>query len=841
MPGPHDEHTFEIAVVHEMTTLSGWTERPVRDFDRDLLLIPDDIHEFLVTTQPQVVEQLQQRLGDSWLRKTCEIIAKGLKKPGDTLMMLRKGKVVAGVPVKLAFYKPTHAKNPQTVARYEANRLTIVRQVSYSAAHGNTLDFVLFVNGLPVADAELKNGIGQMTDDAVDQYQNDRDQRETFFYGRSVVHFAVDPNTVMMATTVGTGSRFLPFNRGSSPLGLAGAGNYQPADGSHPTSYLWRDVWQRDAWLDLIQSFIHLQPADPEDPASTPTPIFPRYHQWDCVLRYVARAREHGPGRNELAMHSTGSGKTMTQAWLAHRLANLFDDDGEKTFDKVVVLSDRRVLDRNMQRQIEQFEPDTAKGMVESITGTSQDLRAALESKTAKIIVTTIQKFPYIVRDVTTAGQRFAVVIDEAHSSQTGESAQAMQQALTSADAGNDEALLNKAAEFAAEYEADEDDDPAGDLAALVAKSRGRKDTISMFAFTATPKAKTLNQFGQLDEEGVRRPTHVYSMRQAIDEKFIMDMLENYTTYKSYWRIATRDGSSVNSEEVEKSKAIAAVRRFAMLHPHNVSQKVQVIVEHFRERVQHRINGRAKAMIVTASRLHAIRYKRALDAYISAQGYDDLRTLVAFSGRIIDPDDPGEPYTESGMNGFLDTQNRRPVRQRRLPGDGRGREVPDRLLAAADPYDLCRQEAHGAYSRSDPLQRQPDPPAQTQHVRARLHQRRCDDRTRLLAVHGRGVRTRRRPPSDVRDLGGRRRVRHSLATRRRRIRSSMVRSRVRPVEGRRQAEGEGCRGVGGDQQDACACSRPIPPAKRGCPGRLPQPASELGAPVCVPVPDGGMV
>ena len=656
MPGPHDEHTFETAVLHELTTLAGWTERPAADFDRDLLLVPDDLHQFLAATQPTAMEQLEQRLGPAWLRKTCEIIARGLKNPGDTLTLLRKGKVVSGVRLDLAYYKPTHARNPETVARYDANQLTVIRQVKYSTDHSNTLDLVLFVNGLPVADAELKNGTTQVTDDAVDQYQGDREPTDTFFHARSVVHFAVDPNTVKMATAVGKKARFLPFNRGSAPEGLAGAGNYQPADGSPPTAYLWRDVWQRDAWMDLIQAFIHITPADPDDHTSQPELVFPRYHQWDCVLQYVNRARELGPGHNELAMHSTGSGKTMTQAWLAHRLANLFDAAGEKVFDKVIVLTDRRVLDRNMQRQIEQFEPDAAQGMVVSITGTSAQLREALESRTAKVIVTTIQKFPYIVRDVAAEGQRFAVIIDEAHSSQSGESSQAMKQALTAVASDDEELVLDTAAEVAAEYEPGSDDDPAADMAALVARSRSQQDSISLFAFTATPKAKTLNQFGRLDEHGQRHPTHVYSMRQAIDEGFIMDMLANYTTYKTYYRLAAQDGSSVTSEEVDKSKALAAVRRFAMLHPHNISQKVQIIVEHFREHVQPRINGQAKAMIVAASRLHAVRYKKALDAYIAAHGYSDLRTLVAFSDEIIDPDDPGEPYTEPGMNGFPETQ-----------------------------------------------------------------------------------------------------------------------------------------------------------------------------------------
>jgi type I restriction enzyme R subunit len=656
MPGPHDENTFETGVVHEMTTHSGWTQQLGTSVDPDLLIIAEDLKAFLTETQPKAVEQLQQRLGDGWLARTAAVIASGLKRPGDVITLLRKGKVVSGVELDLAYYKPTHSKNPESVARYAANRLSVVRQLKYSTRNANTLDLALFINGLPVADAELKNGTGQTTSDAVSQYQTDRDPADAWFQTRSVVHFALDPNTVMMATAVGKRARFLPFNRGSAPEGLAGAGNYLPADGSHPTAYLWRDVWQRDAWLDLIQSFIHVQEADP---TSAPSLVFPRYHQWDCVVTYVERARQNGPGHNELAMHSTGSGKTMTQAWLAHRLANLFGDNGAKVFDKVIVLTDRRVLDRSMQRQIEQFESSAARGSVVSITGNSKTLKQALESKTAKVVVSTIQKFPYIVRDIATEGQRFAVIIDEAHSSQSGESSQAMKQALSAVTGSGacDDTALEVAAGIAGEYEEIEaQEDPAAEMADLLAAARSRRDTISMFAFTATPKAKTLAQFGVLGDDGIRRPTHTYSMRQAIDEKFIMDMLANYTTYKSFYRLAANDGSALTSEEIDKSQALAAVRRFAMLHDHNISQKVQVIIEHFREHVRHRINGQAKAMIVTASRLHAVRYKQALDRYVVSKGYQGLKTLVAFSGDIIDPDGLGEPMTEPGMNGFGESQ-----------------------------------------------------------------------------------------------------------------------------------------------------------------------------------------
>ncbi len=654
MPGPHDEHTFESGVVHEMTTLSGWQERPAADYDRTLRLVPADLEAFLTATQPDAVEKLAERLGGGWLRKTCEILAKSLKRPGDTLKLLRRGKNVHGVQLDLAYFKPTHGLNPQVVARYEANVLTVIRQVPYSPEHGNTLDLGLFVNGLPVADAELKNGTGQKVGDAVDQYMRDRDSRDVFLSRRSVVHFAVDPYLVMMATTLaGNKTRFLPFNRGAAPDGQGGAGNWQPDDGSHPTGYLWRQVWQRDAWMDLLQSFIHIEHPNPDDPLADPTLIFPRFHQWDCVLSFVGDARGRGAGSNYLAMHSTGSGKTNTIGWLAHRLANLFDDTDTKVFDKVLVLTDRKVLDRQLQDKIEQFEQTTAKGMVRTISESSAQLAEALESKSAKIIVTTIQKFPYIADKVAErAGSRFAVIIDEAHSSQSGESAGAMKRAL--APGATEEETLALAAEAEAAYEVD---DPAAAMAEQVATSRGRQDNLSMFAFTATPKNKTLELFGTPDADGRMRPTHVYSMRQAIEEGFIINVLENYTTYESYYRLASKlDEAELTSTQVEKSKALAAVRRYAMLHPHNIAQKVEIVVEHFRENVQHGLDGQAKAMVVTASRLHAVRYKKMIDKYLAAKGYDDLKALIAFSGEVIDPDDPGDPLAEPNMNGFPETQ-----------------------------------------------------------------------------------------------------------------------------------------------------------------------------------------
>ena len=656
MPGPHDERTFETGVVHELTTLSGWQERPADGYDRHLRLVPDDLEAFLTATQPEAVDKLRDRLGDAWLRKTCEVLAKSLKRPGDTLKLLRRGKNVHGVQIALAYFKPTHGLNPDVVARYAANVLTVIRQVPYSPEHGNTVDLGLFVNGLPVADAELKNGTTQQVGDAVDQYMRDRDPRDAFLSRRSVVHFAVDPHRVMMATTLaGSDTRFLPFNRGTDDGLHAGAGNPEPTDGAHPTAYLWRDVWQRDRWMDLLASFIHVEHPDADDPLANPAMIFPRFHQWDCVRQFVADARQHGAGRTYLAMHSTGSGKTNTIGWLAHRLANLFDDTDTKVFDKVIVLTDRRVLDRQLQDKIEQFEQAHAKGMVRTISESSQQLREALGSTSAKIIVSTIQKFPYIASSLEDrAGDRFAVVIDEAHSSQSGESSAAVKRALAPAKADSEADLLDQAAEEDAAYHAAEDDPAVA--AAEAAAARGPQGNLSLFAFTATPKNRTLELFGDTDPEtGHKRPSHVYSMRQAIEEHFILDVLENYTTYQTYYRLATAT-AELDSDTVEKSKALAAVRRYAMLHSHNIAQKVAVLVEHFRENVMGGLGGQAKAMVVTASRLHAVRYKQAIDRYLNEHGYDDMRALIAFSGEVYDPEDPAEGYTEAGMNELPEAQ-----------------------------------------------------------------------------------------------------------------------------------------------------------------------------------------
>src|SRR5450756_1188459 len=554
--------------------------------------------------------------------------------------------------------------NPETQALYEANRLTVTRQVKYSPASESSIDLVLSLNGLPIVTAELKNPMsGQTWRDAVWQYKSDRDPGEMIFRFklRALVHFAVDPDEVHMTTKLGLkGTRFLPFNRGNG----AAAGN--PVNpGGYKTAYLWEQVWARDSLMDILARFLHLQADDKQLGGKTvqrETMIFPRYHQLDCVRTCEADAREQGAGRNYLIQHSAGSGKSNSIAWLAHRLASLHSDDDVKIFDSVVVVTDRRVLDKQLQDTIYQFEHK--QGVVQRIDESSSQLAEALEAGTP-IVITTLQKFPFVTEKI---GQlpkrRYAVIVDEAHSSQSGESAKTVKDVLAGVH------VAEQAAEEAA---------------------GGQQQNLSFFGFTATPKYKTLEVFGRPGPDGKPVPFHLYSMRQAIEEGFILDVLANYTTYRTYYGLikATED-----DPEVEKKQAAKALARYMSLHPYNIAQKTEVMVEHFRTHTRHKIGGRAKAMVVTSSRLHAVRYKQAFDAYLDEHGYSDIKTLVAFSGEVFDPRRP-RPHLHRGRHerGHQGEAASGQVRRRRLPGAARRREVPDRLRPAAAAHHVRRQTA----------------------------------------------------------------------------------------------------------------------------------------------------
>ncbi len=642
------EGVFEQAICASLVEDGGYQDVKVgtaqgspKDFDAVTAIDTAELFGFIGATQADEWDKLKNLHGgadEGAQAKFVKRLASELDKRG-TVDVLRHGVVDHGVTIRLAYFKAAHGLTPILQERYDANRLTVTRQLPFDPTSTKTLDLCLFVNGLPVATAELKTHLtGQSVENAKTQYRQDRDPKNTLLR-QAVVHFAVDTETVAMTTRLaGKGTRFLPFNRGHD----LGPGN-PPNPHGHRTAYLWERVWQRDAWLDLLHRFVSVRPAKKQSgPAAV---IFPRFHQWDAVLTLEAEAKDEGAGENYLIQHSAGSGKSNTIAWLAHRLSVLHGTDDTKVFDKVVVITDRVVLNRQLQETIYDFEH--THGVVERIDSGSKQLAGALAGERARIIITTLQTFPFVLDKIgATPGRRYAVIVDEAHSSQTGEAAKDLRLALS----GSEEQELTVA-------EAEDQGlvavpvDPVEEAMAKAVAGRGPQANLSFFAFTATPKAKTLELFGRLDPESGRYvASHLYSMRQAIEEGFIHDVLANYTTYKTYWRIQKKVADDPEYDEVKARRAIA---RFVDLHPHNLAQKAEIVVEHFRQHTAKEIGGRAKAMVVTSSRLHAVRYKRAIDHYIAEKGYAEIAALVAFSGKVIDG---GEELTESNMNGVPESQ-----------------------------------------------------------------------------------------------------------------------------------------------------------------------------------------
>jgi type I restriction enzyme R subunit len=642
-----DEQGFEHAI--EAALLAGGYHRSVPShFDPWLGLDTAELFAFIGATQITEWEKLLGRYGndpDAAQRGFAKRLAAELDARG-TVEVLRQGVVDLGVTIRLAFFRPAHGLTPVLRELYAANRVSVTRQLGYEPGSTKTLDMVLLVNGIPTATAELKNPLtNQDVEHAIRQYRRDRDPANATLARRALVHFAVDPDRVAMTTKLaGQATQFLPFNLGHD----GGAGN-PPNPHGHRTAYLWERVWERGAWMDLLARFIHVERPTQGSPAArraTERVVFPRFHQWDAVLALEADAREHRAGHSYLVEHSAGSGKSNTIAWTAHRLSSLHDGTDRKVFDKVVVITDRVVLDRQLQDTIYQFEH--TRGVVVKIDKDSAQLAEALSGEQARIIVTTLQKFPFVLDKIAgLPARRYAMIVDEAHSSQTGEAAKDLRLVL----GGTEEKELTAAEAEDAGFIA-EAIDPVEEALAKAVGARGRQENLSFFAFTATPKARTLEMFGTLDPEtGKYQPFHLYSMRQAIEEGFILDVLANYVTYQTYWRI---EKAVENDPTYEAPKARRAIARFVSLHPSNLAQKAEIIVEHFRTHTAAKIAGQAKAMVVTSSRLHAVRYKQAIDAYIAKKGYDDLAALVAFSGRVIDEHDLS--YSEAGMNGFPEAQ-----------------------------------------------------------------------------------------------------------------------------------------------------------------------------------------
>ena len=651
------ESAFEANIEAHLLG-NGWRSLVPAAYDRKAGIFGEEVIAFVQASQPKQWEQLVTRHGGAATarEKFLKVVVDALDHRG-TISVLRSPVKDSGVSVRLCFFKPASGLNEEQTERYTANRMGVVRQLHHSESNpSDSLDMTLVVNGIPVATAELKNPLThQNVENAMAQYRTDRNPNDLIFRARTLVHFAVDPHRVAMTTRLAREATvFLPFDQGSNGAGNTGTAGNPPVTTGYQTAYLWEQVWQRDAWLDLLGSFIHVE---------GDRTLFPRFHQWHAVRSILDATYRDGAGVDRLVQHSAGSGKSNTIAWTAHALSRLHGADDAPIFDKVVVITDRKVLDRQLQDTVAGLEHTP--GTIVRIDENSAQLKEALEGHAARVIITTLQKFPVVAelaaKEVAdggakgVVGRRFAIIVDEAHSSSSGDSVAKLKKVLGS---GEGDAELEAAAESEqAAYDASVD---AADEALFAsARHRGKQKNLSFFAFTATPKPKTLDTFGQVGADGHKRPFHTYSMRQAIAEGFILDVLANYTTYGVYYKLA--NAHPRNDPEMESGKGRAALARFASLHPYALEAKAEVIIEHFRQKTAGKIDGQAKAMVVTRSRLHAVRTQAALAAYIAKKGYDQgerpLRTLVAFSGSLIDPDAPEAPaVTEASINGFSEGQ-----------------------------------------------------------------------------------------------------------------------------------------------------------------------------------------
>jgi type I restriction enzyme R subunit len=622
------ENTFETALVQSLVEQGGYTIGNAPDYSPELGLFKYEVIDFLQKSQPKRWEKILAIHGEDAHNRVIQRLYKELDLRGS-LDVLRNGFVDYGVRFQMAFFRPASGLNPESVALYNQNRLKVYRQIYYSNKNKNSVDVVLSLNGIPIATLELKNQFtGQNTGNALKQYSTTRDNRELLFAfnKRALVHFAVDQDEVYMTTKLDDNRTYwLPFNKGSNN----GKGNPLNPDG-YRTSYLWENILAKDSLIEIIQRFVHLQTEEFEVDGriyKKEKLIFPRYHQLDAVRKIGSKVLDVGVGKNYLIQHSAGSGKSNTIAWLAYRLSSLHNQEDERIFDSVIVVTDRKVLDQQLQNTIYQFEHKS--GVVKKIDKDSAQLASALNYGT-NIIITTLQKFPFIIDEVRELPDRkYAVIIDEAHSSQGGEASKKMKEVL--------------AAKTLGEAEQAEADDYTGDdfIREEIERSAatcGKRNNISFFAFTATPKYKTLQVFGDKDAEDKPVPFHLYSMRQAIEEGFILDVLQNYTTYELYFKLAK---AIEDDPKFHKKKAAKAIGKYVSLHPHNLAQKTEIIIEHFREIVSKKIGGRAKAMLVCGSRLHAKRYFEEFEKYIKEKGYEkEIKVLVAFSGKVTDDNFP---------------------------------------------------------------------------------------------------------------------------------------------------------------------------------------------------------
>ena len=647
------ERRFEQDIEEYLITEGGYEKGNPSSFNRSLALDTGTFVSFIKNSQPKKWERYVRIYGADSEKQIVERFCREVKMVG-LLRVLRKGFTDRGITFQVVFWKPETSLNTTTMAQYEANTLHCTRQLHYSVHNENSIDIVLFVNGIPVVSMELKcQFTGQDTANAIQQYKFDRATKDTIFAfkERVLVHFAVDLSRVYMTTRLeGDKTYFLPFNQGSNGAGcVGGAGNPINPNG-YDTDYLWKNVLCKERLLEILQKYLHLEIVRDQKTGRilSERMIFPRYHQLDVVTKLLADVKENGAGHNYLIQHSAGSGKSNSIAWLAHRLSGLHDSNNEKIFQSVIIVTDRRVLDSQLQNTVYQF--DHVEGVVVKVDKNARQLQQAIEDG-AGIIITTLQKFPVIYKEVNSGNKRFAVIVDEAHSSQTGDAARKLKRALA-----DTEEILREYAELEGREEEKRKDDEDRLLDELAAQ--GMHENLSFFAFTATPKGKTLNMFGWKDSKGSWHPFHIYSMRQAIEEGFILDVLKNYMTYKMYYKIVK---NIPDDPELDTVAGVRAIQKYETLHPHNISQKTTIMLEHFRNVTMHKIGGKAKAMVVTPSRLHAVRYVQEFKRQIEEKGYSDLDVLVAFSGEI---EDDGVTYTEEKINKTKDGET---IREKALP------------------------------------------------------------------------------------------------------------------------------------------------------------------------------
>jgi type I restriction enzyme R subunit len=638
----HTEQAFEEA-IEAILLEGGYTKGVSSNYNKEFCIDGKLLFDFLKISQQKKWEKSLAIHRTDIETKLLQRLHKELELRG-ALDVIRKGFTDNGVNYDMAYFKPETTLNTETETLYNQNILSVTRQVKYSTKNENSLDLVLFLNGIPVATIELKNQFtNQSTAHAKKQYIEDRNPSELLFQPnkRTLVHFAVDTDEVYLTTKIDKEkTMFLPFNIGYEN----GAGN-PPNKNGYKTAYLWEHILQKDSWLDIMGKYIHVQKEEYKQKGTTYKKekiIFPRYHQLDVVRALSKDAKKTGSGKNYLIQHSAGSGKSNSIAWLAYRLFSLHNKNDEKVFNSIIVITDRKVLDKQLQDTIFQFEHK--QGVVERIDKSSTQLADAIK-KGNSIIITTLQKFPFaaVLDEVKNLPERtYAIIVDEAHSSQGGEATKKLK-----------EVLAVKTLEDAVIKDDDNDDIDAEDIIRQSMQARGKQKNMSFFAFTATPKYKTVEVFGITGTDGKPKPFHLYSMRQAIQEGFILDVLKNYMTYKTFFKISKQ---IEDDPKVNKKKASIAIARYLSLHPYNLAQKTEIIIEHFRQIVAHKIGGKAKAMVVTSSRLHAVRYYQEFQKYIEEHHYTDIKPLVAFSGKVKDPNFLQVELTEVKLNGFSEKE-----------------------------------------------------------------------------------------------------------------------------------------------------------------------------------------